>query len=100
MTKANNHVSKAKSLIKELYNSTDDFNLRTPLLKAYKRLEDGADVADLAAHAASAVNYIRKTDEITFTPEQDSAWRQLRDMGNLEVLYSDPKNNLLNIDEM
>ncbi|WP_353989410.1 hypothetical protein ABVF11_06665 [Pediococcus argentinicus] len=99
MTEQYNQLSKGKDLIKQLYNSTNDTQLQEPLMKAYKRLEDGADVSDLTAHAASAVNYIRETRNITFTPQQENWWRELRDMGSAAVLYHDPKNNLLDLDE-
>ncbi|MQS53460.1 bacteriocin immunity protein [Companilactobacillus mishanensis] len=100
MTEKNNQLDVVKSLIKKFYNSTENDELRTPLLKAYNRLEDGADVGDIAAHAASAVNYLRKADNLTLSSEQEDTWRQLRDMGTADVLYHDPKNNLLNLDEM
>jgi hypothetical protein len=100
MTESNDQASQVKSLIKKLYNSIDDSKIQELLLKAYKKVDQTNDVADLTAHAAAGVNYLRLTNEITFTPEQESNWRQLRDMGNPEVLHSDPKNHLLDIDNM
>lgn len=99
MTDPNDQRLAAKTLIKQLYNSTVDIRLRNPLMKAYQRLEDGADVDDLVAHAASAVNYIRQTHHLTLTSQQESWWRDLRDMGNAAILYHDPKNNLLDLNE-
>ncbi|ALB29841.1 hypothetical protein [Companilactobacillus heilongjiangensis] len=99
MAEKNDQLIKAKALIKQLYNSTDDTRLQAPLMKAYKRLEEGTDVIDLVAHAASAVNYIRLTEEISLTAEQEKLWRELRDLGSAAILYHDPKNNLLDLSE-
>lgn len=100
MTENNDQLSKAKKLIKNLYNSTKETSLQGPLLKAYKRLDEGADVGDLTTRAASAVNYIRLTKKIVFSTEQENWWRELRDMGSASVMFHDPKNNLLNLSEM
>ncbi|MFD1420722.1 hypothetical protein [Lactiplantibacillus songbeiensis] len=99
MTETNTRNTQVKTLIKQLYNSTDDIRLQKPLLKAYQRLEAGTDVNDLAAHAASAVNYIRNINELSFSPQQESWWRELRDLGSATILHHDPKDNLLDLDE-
>lgn len=99
MTK-NNDLTKAKDLIKELYNSTEENSLKEPLLKAYKRLDEGADIGDITTHAASAINYLRLTKKITFSTDQENWWRELRDMGSASVMFHDPKNNLLNLSDM
>jgi len=96
MTDAETQV---KALIKQLYNSTSETHLQKPLLKAYQRLEAGTDVADLAAHAASAVNYVRNTEELTFSPQQETWWHELRDLGSAAILHHDPENNLLDLSE-
>ncbi len=90
---------RVKQLIHDLYNSTTDSRLQAPLLKAYKRLDAGADSADLTAHIASAINYVRLTNEITFTPQQEADWRELRDLGSAAILHHDPKNTLLDLNE-
>lgn len=100
MTDTIDQLEKAKSLIKNLYNSANDDRLKKPLLKAYKRLEEGADVSDLTARAASAVNYLRITYKLTFTPQQEKSWRELRGMGSAAIMYHDSKNNLLDLSEM
>jgi hypothetical protein len=99
MTETNIRNTQVKTLIKQLYNSTDDTRLQKPLLKAYQRLEAGTDVSDLAAHAASAVNYIRNINELSFSPQQETWWRELRDSGSATILHHDPKDNLLDLDE-
>ncbi|MFD1418854.1 hypothetical protein ACFQ42_08870 [Companilactobacillus keshanensis] len=100
MTEKNDQLSQAKKLIKDLYNSTTDSRLQGPLFKAYKRLDEGADVSDLTARAASAVNYLRITYKLVFTPQQEKSWRELRDMGSAAIMYHDSKNNLLDLSEM
>ncbi|MBT9671230.1 hypothetical protein GPK34_04180 [Secundilactobacillus kimchicus] len=82
-----------------MYRSIDNEPIRQVLTRAYQRLVDGADVSDLTAHAASAVNYLRLSRHLTFTASQEDLWRQLRDQGNAEVLYHDVKNNLLDSSE-
>jgi len=81
MTETNDQLNKAKALIKNLYNSTSNTRLQDPLFKAYKRLDEGADIDDLTARAASAVNYIRITYKLTLTPQQEEWWRELRERG-------------------
>ncbi|MFC6176725.1 hypothetical protein ACFQAV_07715 [Companilactobacillus huachuanensis] len=99
MTETNDQLIQAKTLIKQFYNSTTDSRLQAPLLKAYKRLEAGTDISDLAAHASSAVNYIRNTEGLTFSDDQENWWRELRNIGSAAILYHDPKNNLLDLSE-
>lgn len=92
-------LDQARQLIDDLYNSSDNEKLRALLMKGYQRLEDGADVADLMAHVASAVNYLRQTDQVSMTDSQMAIWRKIRDAGNAAVLYHDPKNNLLDLSD-
>ncbi|WP_125762194.1 hypothetical protein [Companilactobacillus hulinensis] len=99
MTETTDKTSQLKNLIHNLYNSTTNTRLQGPLMKAYKRIEDGADVNDLAARTASAVNYVRLTEQLNFSTQQDNWWRELRDMGTASVMYHDPKNNLLDLSE-
>lgn len=92
-------LKEARQLIDDLYNSSDDETLRSVLMKGYQRLDDGADVDDLMAHVASAVNYLRQTEKISLTGAQDDLWKKIRDAGNAAVLYHDPKNNLLDLSD-
>ncbi len=98
--KATEKREEVRDLINRLYNASDDERLRTPLMRAYKRLDDAeTDVDDLAARAAGAVNYLRLTKQLQFTPQQEKLWRELRDAGSATVLDHDPKNNLLDLSE-
>lgn len=92
-------LNRTKQLIHRLYNSTTDPRLQAPLLKAYKRLAAGTSSDDFIAHVASAVNYIRLTNNLSFTAQQEADWQALRDLGSAAILHHDPKDNLLDLSD-